>query len=103
MLRVRKSAVGWAVALALTAAGLTPASPAAARPQPGPTIDWRPCEQDDSAECGTLSLPVDWNRPRVSASTCRWLAGSPNRPSGKVCCSSARRAGRQRSRPGGER
>ncbi|MEU1238937.1 alpha/beta hydrolase [Micromonospora parva] len=64
MLRVRKSAVGWAVALALTAAGLTPASPAAARPQPAPTIDWRPCATDASAECGTLSLPVDWDRPR---------------------------------------
>jgi pimeloyl-ACP methyl ester carboxylesterase len=64
MLRVRKSAVGWAVALALTAAGLTPASPAAARPQQGPTIVWRPCATDDSAECGTLSLPVDWNQPR---------------------------------------
>ncbi|MEV4495801.1 alpha/beta hydrolase [Micromonospora arborensis] len=60
MLRVRKSAVGWAVALALTAAGLTPASPAAARP----TIDWQPCPKDATAECGTLSLPVDWNRPR---------------------------------------
>ncbi|WP_433552485.1 alpha/beta hydrolase [Micromonospora zamorensis] len=64
MLRVRKSAVGWAVALALTATGLTPASPAAARPQPGPTIDWRPCATDPDAECGTLSLPVDWNQPR---------------------------------------
>ncbi|MFJ5601742.1 alpha/beta hydrolase [Micromonospora parva] len=64
MLRVRKSAVGWAVALALTAAGLTPASPAAARQQSAPTIDWRPCATDASAECGTLSLPVDWDRPR---------------------------------------
>ncbi|MGC4877730.1 alpha/beta hydrolase [Micromonospora sp. DT43] len=60
MLRVRKSAVGWAVALALTAAGLTPASPAAAQP----TIDWQPCAKDATAQCGTLSLPVDWNRPR---------------------------------------
>ncbi|MEU4474456.1 alpha/beta hydrolase [Micromonospora sp. NPDC023888] len=60
MLQVRKSAVGWTIALALTAAGLTPTSPAAAHP----TIDWRPCSTDDSAECGTLSLPVDWDRPR---------------------------------------
>ncbi|MET7672305.1 alpha/beta hydrolase [Micromonospora luteifusca] len=60
MLRVRKSAVGWAVALALTATGLTPANPAAARP----TIDWQPCPKDATAECGTLSLPVDWNQPR---------------------------------------
>ncbi|MBM0274634.1 alpha/beta hydrolase [Micromonospora tarensis] len=70
MLRVRKSKVGWAVALALTAAGLTPASPAVARP----VIDWQPCAEDAPgeqppgaevpAQCGTLSLPVDWNRPR---------------------------------------
>ncbi|MEV4655100.1 alpha/beta hydrolase [Micromonospora sp. NPDC049301] len=64
MLRVRKSAVGWAVALALTATGLAPASPAAARPQPAPTIDWQPCATDATAECGTLSLPIDWRRPR---------------------------------------
>ncbi|MGV9210978.1 alpha/beta hydrolase [Micromonospora sp. RB23] len=68
MLRVRKSGIGWAVALALTATGLTPASPAAARP----VIDWHSCAEDAPAppvgeappECGTLSLPVDWNRPR---------------------------------------
>lgn len=68
MLRVRKSGVGWALALALTAAGLTPASPAVARP----AIDWHPCAEDAPAppvgeappECGSLSLPVDWNRPR---------------------------------------
>ncbi|MGW3603186.1 MULTISPECIES: alpha/beta hydrolase [unclassified Micromonospora] len=64
MLRVRKSTVGWAVALALTVTGLTPVGPAAARAQPGPTIDWRPCPGDATAECGTLSLPVDWRRPR---------------------------------------
>ncbi|GAB3947427.1 hypothetical protein GCM10027614_42660 [Micromonospora vulcania] len=77
MLRVRKSTAGWAVALALTATGLTPASPAAARPQPSPTIDWRPCPKDATAECGTLSLPVDWDRPEGSASTWRSPAGSP--------------------------
>ncbi|MFF0150060.1 alpha/beta fold hydrolase [Micromonospora sp. NPDC005203] len=70
MLQVRKSTVGWATALALTAAGLTPASPASARP----TIEWQPCVKDTPAqdtpveetraECGTLSLPVDWSRPR---------------------------------------
>ncbi|MET8039405.1 alpha/beta hydrolase [Micromonospora sp. NPDC005215] len=70
MLRVRKSAVGLTIALALTAAGLTPTSPAAARP----AIDWQPCDEDAPAEdapveeapaeCGSLSLPVDWNRPQ---------------------------------------
>lgn len=27
------------------------------------TIDWRPCAQDATADCGTLRLPVDWARP----------------------------------------
>jgi pimeloyl-ACP methyl ester carboxylesterase len=29
----------------------------------GRTIDWKPCAQDASAECGTLRLPVDRSRP----------------------------------------
>ncbi|MEU8165978.1 alpha/beta hydrolase [Micromonospora sp. NPDC049004] len=60
MPHVRKSALAWAVALALTTAGLTPANPAAARQ----AIDWQPCPTDATADCGTLSLPVDWNQPR---------------------------------------
>ncbi|MEU8705339.1 alpha/beta hydrolase [Streptomyces sp. NPDC048565] len=35
---------------------------------PGPVgadtdIRWKPCEEDPSAECGALSLPVDWGEP----------------------------------------
>ncbi|WBB65262.1 alpha/beta hydrolase [Micromonospora sp. WMMD812] len=64
MLRVRKS-VGWtlavATAVALIGAGGPPA--AAARSGSEPTITWRPCDQDRTAECGTLSVPVDWSRP----------------------------------------
>jgi pimeloyl-ACP methyl ester carboxylesterase len=26
-------------------------------------IDWRPCAEDPTAECGTLRLPVDWSKP----------------------------------------
>jgi pimeloyl-ACP methyl ester carboxylesterase len=26
-------------------------------------IDWKPCPKDATAECGTLRLPVDWERP----------------------------------------
>jgi pimeloyl-ACP methyl ester carboxylesterase len=29
-----------------------------------PPIDWAPCEEDPTAQCGTLSVPVDWSRPR---------------------------------------
>ncbi|MEV4753990.1 alpha/beta fold hydrolase [Micromonospora sp. NPDC049559] len=63
--RVRRLA---ALALAtVAAAGLAPvaaASPsAAARPGSSAGIAWSPCPQDATAECGTLSLPVDWDRP----------------------------------------
>ncbi|MFG2550965.1 alpha/beta fold hydrolase [Streptomyces sp. NPDC048581] len=27
------------------------------------SIDWKPCSQDATAECGTLRLPIDWARP----------------------------------------
>ncbi|MGK5738026.1 alpha/beta hydrolase [Micromonospora sp. URMC 103] len=64
MLLVRKS-VGWTLAaatvVALVGAGGPPA--AAARPSPDRTITWHPCEQDATADCGTLSVPVDWDHP----------------------------------------
>ncbi|TYB99923.1 alpha/beta hydrolase [Micromonospora sp. WP24] len=64
MLRVRKS-VGWTLAVATVAALVGAAGPPAAAAPPGPvrTISWQPCEQDATAECGTLSVPVDWDHP----------------------------------------
>ncbi|WP_327248425.1 alpha/beta hydrolase [Streptomyces sp. NBC_01320] len=29
----------------------------------GSRIEWKPCEVDASAECGALSVPVDWGKP----------------------------------------
>ncbi|MGQ5263425.1 alpha/beta hydrolase [Micromonospora sp. ZYX-F-536] len=87
MLRVRKSAVGWAVALAVAATGLTPASPATARPRPLPSIDWQPCTGDATAECGTLSLPVDWRRPggeRFDLALARRVATDPSARTGTL-------------------
>jgi pimeloyl-ACP methyl ester carboxylesterase len=26
-------------------------------------VDWSPCADDGTAQCGTLAVPVDWNRP----------------------------------------
>ncbi|MFI5839342.1 alpha/beta hydrolase [Catenuloplanes sp. NPDC051500] len=46
--------------MALLLVGLAVA-PASAHPR---SIDWHACEADDTAECGTLELPVDWSRPR---------------------------------------
>lgn len=63
-LRLRALALG--ATAALLAAGLpAPAPVLAAPPAPAaaPGIAWQPCAEDRTAECGTLSLPVDWDRP----------------------------------------
>ncbi|WP_220448770.1 alpha/beta hydrolase [Nonomuraea mesophila] len=45
---------------------LLAAPPAAATPAvtPPAAIEWTPCAEDPAAECGTLTLPVDWDAPR---------------------------------------
>jgi pimeloyl-ACP methyl ester carboxylesterase len=47
--------------------GPSPSSRATRPAPPTPTetrqIRWKPCADSDSAECGTLTLPVDWNHP----------------------------------------
>ncbi|MFJ6848931.1 alpha/beta hydrolase [Streptomyces sp. NPDC091271] len=32
-------------------------------PGASPHIEWKPCQEDASAECGPLSVPVDWSDP----------------------------------------
>jgi pimeloyl-ACP methyl ester carboxylesterase len=52
--------------------GLTPHADAQAEvtssgtSRPASTIDWSPCEEDSTAECGTVTVPIDWDRPRGS-------------------------------------
>ncbi|MFD1045489.1 alpha/beta hydrolase, partial [Kibdelosporangium lantanae] len=31
--------------------------------QTGPALTWKPCVEDATVECSSLSLPVDWARP----------------------------------------
>ncbi|MGN9762303.1 alpha/beta fold hydrolase [Streptomyces sp. SD31] len=66
-LRIRALTAALAVGLL---AGVS--APGVASAQAGPrgsgsatqeAIDWKPCAQDATAECGTLRLPVDWARP----------------------------------------
>lgn len=50
------------------AAPLAPAAPAAAAVPDAPAgaskpVSWSPCPEDASAECGTITVPVDWNNP----------------------------------------
>ncbi|MER5651245.1 alpha/beta hydrolase [Streptosporangium sp. NPDC002524] len=53
--------IRWTVSvLALLLGGLVVVpSPASAVP----AISWRPCAEDRTAECGSVSVPVDWERP----------------------------------------
>nr|WP_239092156.1 alpha/beta fold hydrolase [Streptomyces sp. SID14478] len=38
-------------------------APASGPAGAGSHITWKPCEEDASAQCGALSVPVDWDRP----------------------------------------
>ncbi|MGC0421814.1 alpha/beta hydrolase [Embleya sp. AB8] len=65
---LRRPATALAPAVALAALLNVPAvaAPAADDPSNAPVgaIRWQPCAQDATADCGTLSLPVDWHHPR---------------------------------------
>ncbi|MGC0423299.1 alpha/beta hydrolase [Embleya sp. AB8] len=41
-----------------------PPAPEAASSTIARPIDWHPCAEDPTADCGSVKLPVDWTRPR---------------------------------------
>jgi pimeloyl-ACP methyl ester carboxylesterase len=65
------------------AAMVLPGSAAVAAPEavrPG-SISWTPCAEDPTAECGTLSVPIDWakpNGPKVDLALARRKATDPS-------------------------
>ena len=72
----------------VVAAATGPAVVAVAGPGPGATatgsvsgtIEWRPCAQDATADCGTLALPIDWADPsgaRFDLAVARRRAADP--------------------------
>ena len=63
--------------LAATLVLATLAAPASASAGPLPRLDWTPCTEDATAECGTLSVPADWakpNGPRIDLKVARRIA-----------------------------
>jgi pimeloyl-ACP methyl ester carboxylesterase len=67
--------VGLAVGLALVVGGGT-----AATAGPSAGVHWEPCPQDPTAQCGTVSVPVDWARPggaRIDLALVRLPATDP--------------------------
>ncbi len=69
----------WALLLAATAVA-TLVSAGAGRPARSNAIDWAPCPEDATADCGTVSVPVDWARPggtRIAVAVARRRATDP--------------------------
>lgn len=63
MLRIGSLALSAALTAVMATAGVANANPPEVVPwQPG-AIGWENCAPQDTAECGTLRLPVDWTRP----------------------------------------
>jgi pimeloyl-ACP methyl ester carboxylesterase len=52
-----------ALALPVVALAVVTAAPATAAPETARTITWTPCPADSSVDCGTLTLPINWDRP----------------------------------------
>lgn len=75
-----------------------PALPAAADPAaspPSPSVSWTPCDPPDGgARCGTVTVPVDWERPASSGTARVRIAVRPARDP-------ARRVGVLMFNPGG--
>lgn len=83
VLAVGALVVGPGVADADTPGRLS-AGPAAA---PAAKIDWKPCPEHPTAECGTLRLPVDWARPageKFDMAVARRRATDPDRRVGAL-------------------
>ncbi|MFD0903981.1 alpha/beta hydrolase [Actinomadura sediminis] len=64
MLRKNRRAAWTAAAAAgLAIAGVAAPAASAAEPAPASRITWTACGDDRGAQCGTLTLPVDWDDP----------------------------------------
>jgi pimeloyl-ACP methyl ester carboxylesterase len=54
----------------------------AERAWPPPSIAWAPCPENPEGECGTLRVPLDWNRPKgqgIDLAVARHTATDPAR------------------------
>ncbi|GAA1875211.1 alpha/beta hydrolase [Pseudonocardia ailaonensis] len=69
-------------------AGVVVTAPAAAAGQPDRTISWRSCAPADPVlQCGTLTVPLDWDQPRgkqIDLAVMRRLASDPGHRIGSM-------------------
>jgi pimeloyl-ACP methyl ester carboxylesterase len=50
-------------------------------PAPAGSIEWKPCPEDNTADCATVAVPVDWKKPRgatTNLAVARLRAADPN-------------------------
>ena len=57
---IRLLAVGATITAVVVSGSTATAAPPATT---GSTVAWAPCEEDPTADCGTLSVPIDWAKP----------------------------------------
>jgi pimeloyl-ACP methyl ester carboxylesterase len=60
---IRLLAVGATITAVVASGSAANAAPAGAEGRQPSTIAWAPCEDDATAECGTLAVPIDWAKP----------------------------------------
>jgi pimeloyl-ACP methyl ester carboxylesterase len=80
--------LGWLVAtVAVLLAGAGVSDAAASTGWRAPKLAWKPCSGAQPIECSTLSVPLDWSRPRgaeISLALARLRATGPGRKLGTV-------------------
>jgi hypothetical protein len=59
--------------------------------EPAPTLHWQPCADNTEIECASLTVPIDWSRPRdgtieVAVARRAGLSGWSARPWGPASC-----------------
>ncbi|MFI9592851.1 hypothetical protein [Nonomuraea sp. NPDC052265] len=69
--------------LTLLAALAAPLAPVPAAAAAAPAVRWAPCAEDPAVDCGTMTVPIDWNDPRAGTSEldlARRRASAPSTP-----------------------
>jgi pimeloyl-ACP methyl ester carboxylesterase len=89
LVRTSKRLFTTALTIAALALPVAVADVAAAAPSTGRlgTIAWSPCPEDETAQCGTLRVPLDWSRPKgptIELALARRPATDPRRRIGSM-------------------
>jgi pimeloyl-ACP methyl ester carboxylesterase len=65
-------------------AGYFPAAATAAVGSPRFRVDWKPCPQAPTTQCGSMRVPLDWSRPRGAQITVAIARRPADDPAGRI-------------------